>query len=373
MRCRYRSTELLWQCPHCHEWNTFVEERITPATDNEAEIPGVARPLDPLPTRLLRVALTGGIATGKSYCLARVRGARRADDRRRRAGAPGRRARHGRLRARSSRASAPRSSRPTARSTARRSGALVFADADARRALEAIVHPVVYAAIERWFEGLASGRPRRVAIADIPLLFETGREHDFDAVIVTHLPGRDSRRAGVMRAERPVAEPRRDRRIAQSAADRGEGAGARDYVIDTSGTFEETDRAGCARDLDATLAQGRSALSAAVSVFLSSIAIVSGPTPPGTGVSAPATSATRGMHVADDRRALRVERRDARAVRRRRSPTTCSRVAERVDADVNDGRARLDELAASRTPAGRSPRPGCPPRARRAARSAVFE
>ena len=26
-RCRYRSTELLWQCPQCHEWNTFVEER----------------------------------------------------------------------------------------------------------------------------------------------------------------------------------------------------------------------------------------------------------------------------------------------------------------------------------------------------------
>jgi len=31
--CRYRSTELLWQCPQCHEWNTFVEERITPAKE----------------------------------------------------------------------------------------------------------------------------------------------------------------------------------------------------------------------------------------------------------------------------------------------------------------------------------------------------
>ena len=39
IRCRYRSTELLWQCPHCHEWNTFVEDRIAPATDTEAEIP----------------------------------------------------------------------------------------------------------------------------------------------------------------------------------------------------------------------------------------------------------------------------------------------------------------------------------------------
>jgi lipopolysaccharide biosynthesis regulator YciM len=33
MRCRYRSTELLWLCPHCHDWNTFVEERIAPAQD----------------------------------------------------------------------------------------------------------------------------------------------------------------------------------------------------------------------------------------------------------------------------------------------------------------------------------------------------
>lgn len=37
VRCHYRSTELLWQCPHCHEWNTFVEERIAPAkVDAEA-------------------------------------------------------------------------------------------------------------------------------------------------------------------------------------------------------------------------------------------------------------------------------------------------------------------------------------------------
>ena len=26
LKCHYRSTDLLWQCPHCHEWNSFVEE-----------------------------------------------------------------------------------------------------------------------------------------------------------------------------------------------------------------------------------------------------------------------------------------------------------------------------------------------------------
>jgi lipopolysaccharide biosynthesis regulator YciM len=34
VRCRYRSTELLWQCPQCHEWNTFVEERLAPAKES---------------------------------------------------------------------------------------------------------------------------------------------------------------------------------------------------------------------------------------------------------------------------------------------------------------------------------------------------
>jgi lipopolysaccharide biosynthesis regulator YciM len=38
IRCRYRSTELLWQCPQCHEWNAFVEERIAPAKDSEATL-----------------------------------------------------------------------------------------------------------------------------------------------------------------------------------------------------------------------------------------------------------------------------------------------------------------------------------------------
>jgi lipopolysaccharide biosynthesis regulator YciM len=35
VKCHYRSTELLWQCPHCHEWNTFVEERIAPAKNGD--------------------------------------------------------------------------------------------------------------------------------------------------------------------------------------------------------------------------------------------------------------------------------------------------------------------------------------------------
>ena len=28
--CRYRADDMLWRCPHCHEWDTFVEERLAP-------------------------------------------------------------------------------------------------------------------------------------------------------------------------------------------------------------------------------------------------------------------------------------------------------------------------------------------------------
>ncbi len=41
-RCHYRSTELLWQCPHCHEWDSFVEDRIASAQD--ARRPGGVTP-----------------------------------------------------------------------------------------------------------------------------------------------------------------------------------------------------------------------------------------------------------------------------------------------------------------------------------------
>src|SRR4029079_9777300 len=59
--------------------------------------------------------------------------------------------------------------------------AKVFADANARSRLEAIVHPEVYAKLGEWFATL--GKP--MGVASIPLLYETRREGDFDVVVVT--------------------------------------------------------------------------------------------------------------------------------------------------------------------------------------------
>lgn len=31
--CHYRADDMLWRCPHCHKWNTFVEERVGPTAE----------------------------------------------------------------------------------------------------------------------------------------------------------------------------------------------------------------------------------------------------------------------------------------------------------------------------------------------------
>ena len=116
-------------------------------------------------------------------------------------------------------------------------GSIVFADEAARRDLEAIVHPPVYRAIAaglRAFELMGES----VAVVDVPLLYETGHERDFDRVIVTVAPaGAQIERL----AERGIAEPDARLRIAAQMPTADKAARA-DFVIRTDGTFEDTDR-----------------------------------------------------------------------------------------------------------------------------------
>jgi dephospho-CoA kinase len=187
--------------------------------------------------RVVRVALTGGIATGKSYCLSKFAalGAPTidADALARQAVAPGT-AGFDAVRERFGEAVVAADGGLDREALAR----IVFSDANARRALEAIIHPAVYAAIQRWFEGLTPKGPRVVGIADIPLLYETGHEGDFDAVIVTSCPPN-------VQLERLMTRPgtTRDdaeRRLAAQWPIASKTPLA-DYVIDTSGSHARTD------------------------------------------------------------------------------------------------------------------------------------
>jgi dephospho-CoA kinase len=117
-------------------------------------------------------------------------------------------------------------------------GVIVFADPVARHDLEAIVHPLVRARTEAWFAGLDPAR-QAWAIADIPLLYETGRDRDFDVVLVAACDPAAQLARLVRRDGLSEAEARRRLAAQWPIAQKVRRA---DYVIDTNGTVEETDR-----------------------------------------------------------------------------------------------------------------------------------
>jgi dephospho-CoA kinase len=114
-----------------------------------------------------------------------------------------------------------------------RLAAVVFADPQARRYLEQIIHPAVR---KRAAELEKSAPPGSLVVHVIPLLVETGQESDFDLCVVvdvnhqtqlTRLLARD----GMTRAEaeaRIGAQATREQRLA-----------AADVVIDNSGSVTQ--------------------------------------------------------------------------------------------------------------------------------------
>lgn len=184
---------------------------------------------------MIRVGLTGGIATGKSHCLARFAALGvpviDADVLARDAVAPGSpglalvQARFG-----------PSVMLADGSLDRAALASIVFNDATARADLESIVHPEVYRRISEWFANQPAGT--RVAMADIPLLFETGHEHDFDAIVVCACEPAEQMRRLVERDG--LSEAAAQARLAAQWPI-GEKAARADYVIRTDGAFESTD------------------------------------------------------------------------------------------------------------------------------------
>jgi dephospho-CoA kinase len=189
-------------------------------------------------TTLLTVALTGGIATGKSHVLRRLaaRGVPTidADVLARDVVQPGMAALDAIVRRFGGDVL-------DADSTLNRRalGERVFADAAARRDLEAIVHPAVYNAIRAWRTQLEATGHDRVAVADIPLLFETGHEAEFDRVIVTRCAP-EQQLARLRTRDGLTADEARQRLAAQWPVEQK--AARAHYVIDTSGSVEDTNQ-----------------------------------------------------------------------------------------------------------------------------------
>ncbi|SOE03145.1 dephospho-CoA kinase [Blastococcus haudaquaticus] len=110
--------------------------------------------------------------------------------------------------------------------------AVVFADADARRRLDGIVHPLVRA---RATELAGAAPPDAVVVHDVPLLVETGQASSYDLVLVVQ--AEEGIRVARLVQRGLTAEDARARMGAQ-ASDEDRRAVA-DVVLDNSGTHEE--------------------------------------------------------------------------------------------------------------------------------------
>jgi dephospho-CoA kinase len=112
--------------------------------------------------------------------------------------------------------------------------ARVLGDAAALARLEAIVHPLVQDA-EQQLLALAQARGEKVAVLDIPLLFETGGDRRVDAVVVVSAPP-DVQRARVL--ERPGMSIEKLDAILSKQMPDAEKRRRADFVVDTSQGFE---------------------------------------------------------------------------------------------------------------------------------------
>lgn len=118
--------------------------------------------------------------------------------------------------------------------------AIVFHDADARRDLEAIVHPAVREETEAKIAALAARRDGpRVVVNEVPLLFEAGREGDFDQIWVVYASEETALRRAAARDNASEAQIRARMAAQMPIAEKVKRA---DVVIDNDGDWEATER-----------------------------------------------------------------------------------------------------------------------------------
>ncbi|MGF6824476.1 dephospho-CoA kinase [Microbacterium sp. ZKA21] len=117
-------------------------------------------------------------------------------------------------------------------------GARVFGDADALARLNAIVHPAVRAESQRRFDAAFAADPSAVVVYDVPLLVEARVDDPWDLIVVAHAP-EEVRLRRLVELRGMTADAAQARIDAQVSDDRR--LAIADVVIDTAGTREQTD------------------------------------------------------------------------------------------------------------------------------------
>jgi len=190
---------------------------------------------------MLRVGLTGGIASGKSTVarIFRELGAHVLDADRiaREIVPPGSAAL-----ARIARAFGKELLRPDGTLDRAALGAIVFADARKRRVLEGILHPLILDEIDRRVDELERGDPGGVVIVEAALILELGRQAEFDTLVVVWADEEQQRRRMIQRDSLSVEEAGRRLDAQMSLAEK---RGRAQFVIDNS-----RDQAACRADAE---------------------------------------------------------------------------------------------------------------------------
>ena len=109
--------------------------------------------------------------------------------------------------------------------------------------LNQIVHPAVIRTQEEWMAEIGRGDPRAIAIVEAALILEAGSAKSFDRLVVVtcHPEQRIQRWAARVGVDEEAARREVERRMAAQFTDE-EKIKAADYVIDNSGSLDETRR-----------------------------------------------------------------------------------------------------------------------------------
>lgn len=121
----------------------------------------------------------------------------------------------------------------------KRLGAIIFADDDKRRTLNAIMHPPIRAHMMQQMNEYETAYPQRLVVADIPLLYESNLQHMFEEVVVVYVP--ETVQIKRLMQRDGISEEHAKERIASQMplSDKRERA---DVVIDNSRSLEDTEK-----------------------------------------------------------------------------------------------------------------------------------
>lgn len=117
-------------------------------------------------------------------------------------------------------------------------GSIVFRDENKRLLLNSIVHPLVMADHDEWLRSAEASDPGGIAIIDAALMIESGGYKRFDTLIVVFCEP-EIQLERLMR--RGLSEAEAEQRIAAQMPQEEKMKFA-DFLIDTSGSFDETRR-----------------------------------------------------------------------------------------------------------------------------------